>query len=93
MFVWPAFALVAIALGVMAYWFSLRVLRIATALIALATAAYLTWYGLTHPSNAPGGLSDALTRGANTLIRALFLLQPVPRPALCSVSRRLVLTA
>jgi hypothetical protein len=77
--VWLTFALVAIALGLMAYWFSLRVLRIAAALIALATAAYLTWYGLTHPPNAPGGLSDALTRGANLLIRALFHLQPVPR--------------
>ena len=49
--VWLTFLLVAIVLGLIAYWFSLRVLRVAAAIVALATAAYLTRYGLTHPAN------------------------------------------
>lgn len=78
MFVWLAFALVAIVLGLIAYFFSLRVLRWAAAIVALATSAYLTWYGLTHPVDASGSLSDAFTRGADALIRAFFHLPPVP---------------
>src|SRR6266568_3225788 len=77
-FVWIAFALVAIVLGLIAYCFSLRVLRVAAAIIALVTVVYLTWYGLTHPATAPGNLSDAFTRGTDALIRALFHLPPVP---------------
>jgi hypothetical protein len=77
-FVWIAFALVAIVLSLMGYFFSLRVLRVAATIVALATAAYLTRYGLTHPAKAPGSLSDAFTRGADVLIRALFHLPPVP---------------
>jgi ABC-type branched-subunit amino acid transport system permease subunit len=61
-FVWIAFALVAVVLGLIAYCFSLRVLRVTAAIVALVTAAYLTWYGLTHPANPPGGLSDAFAR-------------------------------
>ena len=77
-FVWLAFALVAMVLGLISYFFSLRVLRVAAAIVALATAAYLTWYGLTHPAKASGSLSDAFTRGVDVLIRALFCLPPVP---------------
>jgi len=76
--VWIAFTLVAIVLGLIAYCFSLRVLRMAAAFVALVTAAYLTWYGLTHPGKSPGGLSDAFTQGTGVLIRAFFLLQPAP---------------
>jgi hypothetical protein len=76
-FVWIAFALVAIVLGLIAYFFSLRVLRAAAAIVALATAGYLTWYGLTHPAKPPGSLSGAFTRGADALIRAFFHLRPV----------------
>ena len=76
-FVWIAFALVAIVLGLIAYCFSLRVLRVAAAIVALVTAAYLTRYGLTHPAKAPGSLSGAFTRGTDALIRALFHLPPV----------------
>ena len=68
LFVWLAFALVAIVLSLIAYFFSLRVLRWAAAIVALATAAYLTRYGSTHPANPPGSLSDAFTRGADALI-------------------------
>ena len=64
-FVWLAFALVAIALGLISYFFSLRVLRVAAAIVALATVAYLTWYSLTHPAKASGSLSDAFTRGVD----------------------------
>jgi hypothetical protein len=77
-FVWIAFVLVAIVLVLIGYFFSLRVLRAAAAIVALATAAYLTWYGLTYPAKAPGNLSDAFTLGTDALIRALFLLPPVP---------------
>ena len=76
-FVWIAFALVAIVLGLIGYFFSLRVLRVAAAFVALVTTAYLTRYGLTHPAKALGSLSDAFTRGADVLIRALFRLPPV----------------
>lgn len=77
-FVWLAFALVAVVLGLISYFFSLRVLRVAAAIVALATVAYLTRYGLTQPANAPGSLSDAFTRGVDVLIRALFHLPSVP---------------
>jgi len=76
-FVWIAFVLVAVVLGLIAYWFSLRVLRVVAAIVALVTAAYLTWYGLTHPAKPPGGLSDAFAWGADELVRALFYLPPV----------------
>ena len=77
-FVWIAFVLVAIMLGLIAYCFSLRVLRVAAAIGALVTGAYLTWYGLTHPANASGVLSNAFARGVDVLVRALFHLRPVP---------------
>jgi hypothetical protein len=77
-FVWLAFALVAIVLSLISYFFSLRVLRVAAAIVALVTVAYLTWYGLTHPPKPSGSLSDAFTRGVDALIRALFHLPPVP---------------
>ena len=77
-FVWIAFALVAIVPGWIAYCFSLRVLRVTAAIVALVTAAYLTWYGLTDRANPPGGLSDAFARGADALVRAFFHLPPVP---------------
>jgi hypothetical protein len=45
---------------------------------------YLTVYGLTHPAQAPGSLSDAFARGADTfsgaLIRPLSLGHRVPVP-------------
>jgi hypothetical protein len=50
---------------------------VAAAIVALATAAYLTWYGSTHPAKAPS-LSDAFTQGTDALIRALFHLPSAP---------------
>ena len=82
-FVWLAFALVTIVLSLICHFFSLRALRVTAAIVALATAAYLTRYGMTHlpkadPAKAPGSLSDAFTWGVDALIRALFHLPPVP---------------
>jgi hypothetical protein len=77
-FVWIAFALVALGLVLLGCFFSLRALRGAAAIVALVTAAYLTRYGLTHPAEATGSLSDAFIRGADVLIRALLHLPPVP---------------
>jgi hypothetical protein len=77
-FVWTASAVVAIVLSLIAYFFSLRALRVAAAIVALATAAYLTRYGLTHPAKPPGSLSGAFTQGADALFRAFLRLRPVP---------------
>jgi hypothetical protein len=82
--VWIVFAAVAAVLGATAYHFSLRTLRWVALIVALATAAYLTVYGLTHPAQKPGSLSDAFARGADkissALIRPLSLGHHVPVP-------------
>ena len=77
-FVWGAFALTALVLGMIGCHFSLRVLRIAAAFVALTTVVCLTWYGLTYPVQAPGSFSDALARGADALTIAFFHPLPVP---------------
>ena len=80
--VWAAFAGAALVLGLIGYHFSLRVLRIAAGLIALTTAAYITWYGLEHPAQPPlQSLPGAFTRGAGTLGMTLFG-QPSRHPTL-----------
>jgi hypothetical protein len=75
---WGTFALVALILGLVGYHFSLRVLRVAAAFVALATLVGITAYGLTYPVTAPGSFSDAFARGADALTTALF--QPLPVP-------------
>ena len=70
--VWIVFAAVAVVLGAAGYHFSLRTLRWVALIIALATAVYLTVYGLTHPAQKPGSLSDAFARGADALSSALI---------------------
>ena len=81
---WIVFAVVAVVLGAVGYHFSLRTLRWVAFIVALATAVYLTVYGLTHPAQKPGSLSDAFARGADTLssalIRPLSLGHHVPVP-------------
>jgi hypothetical protein len=78
------FAAVAAMLGAVGYHFSLRTLRWVALSVTLATAVYLTVYGLTHPAQAPGSLSDAFARGADALsgalIRPLSLGHRVPVP-------------
>jgi hypothetical protein len=68
---WAALVLVAVGLTLVAYHFSLSALRVTAAVAALATAAYLTWYGLGHFASPAGSLSDAFTRGADALIVSL----------------------
>lgn len=81
---WIVFAAVAVMLGAVGYDFSLRTLRWAALVVALATAAYLTVYGLTHPAQKPGNLSDEFARSADTLsaalIRPFSLGHEVPAP-------------
>jgi len=77
-FVWIAFVLAVLVLGLVGYHFSLRVLRVAAGFVTLVAVIYITWYGLTYPAKAPGSLSDAFTRGADALSIALFHPLPVP---------------
>jgi hypothetical protein len=69
---WIVFAAIAVMLGAVGYHFSLRTLRWVALIVALAIAAYLTGYGLTHPAPKPGSLSDMFARSADTLSRALI---------------------
>jgi hypothetical protein len=82
--VWIAFAAVAVTLGAVGYHFSLRTLRWVALIVTLGTAAYLTVYGLTHPAQKPGSLSDVFARSADTLstalIRPFSLGHHVPAP-------------
>jgi hypothetical protein len=78
--VWAVFVWVALVLGLVGYHFSLRMLRIVAGFFALATAIYITWYGLTYPAQPPpGSLSGAFTQGADSIGMALFR-QPPPHP-------------
>lgn len=70
--VWLVFAAVAVVLGLAGYQFSVRTLRWVACVVVLAVVVYLPVYGLTHPVNKPGSLSDAFARGADTLSGALF---------------------
>ncbi len=75
--VWPAFVVAALALSVIGYHFSLRVLRTAAGFIGLGTVAYITWYGLEHPAQPPpGSVSGAFAQGAAALSMALFRQAP-----------------
>jgi hypothetical protein len=71
-FVLAAFLLAALILGWVGHHFSLRTLRVAAASVTAAAVVGITWYGLAHPAQAPGSLSDAFTRGADALSTALF---------------------
>src|SRR5689334_16132520 len=73
---WPIFILVTLALGLVGYHFSLRMLRVITACTAFVVAGYLTWYGLTYSGKASGGLSGGFTAGADALSKALFHVLP-----------------
>jgi hypothetical protein len=81
---WILFAVVAVLLGAVGYHFSLRTLRRVTFVVAMAIVIYLPLYGLTHPAQNRGSLSDAFARGADTLtgalIRPLSLGHQVPVP-------------
>jgi hypothetical protein len=70
--VWIVFVAAGVMLGAVGWHFSLRTLRWVAFIAALATAVYLTVYGLTHPAQKPGNLSDAFARGADALSTALI---------------------
>ena len=74
--VWAAFVGAALVLGLVGYQFSLRALRIVAGFTALATAAYITWFGLEHQAQPLQSLSGAFTRGAGALGMALFRQPP-----------------
>ena len=65
--VWIIFIAVAVMLGAVGYHFSLHTLRWVALIVALAAAVYLIIYGLTHPAQKPGSLSDAFVHAADTL--------------------------
>lgn len=69
---WIVVAVVAVLLGAVGYHFSLRTLRSVAFVVALATVVYVASYGLMHPAQKPGSLSDAFARGADTLSSALL---------------------
>jgi hypothetical protein len=71
-----AFLLVALVLGLIGYHFSLRALRLVTALACLGAAIGITSYGLTHPAQAHGTLFGAFTGGANAVSVALLHAEP-----------------
>ena len=59
-------------LGAVGYHFSLRTLRWVALIVTLGTGVILTVYGLLHPAQKPGSLSDVFTRSADTLSSALI---------------------
>lgn len=69
---WIVVAVVAVLLGAVGYHFSLRTLRSVAFAVALATMVYVASYGLMHPAQKPGSLSDAFARGADALSSALI---------------------
>jgi hypothetical protein len=77
LFVLAAFVLAALVLGLVSSCFSLTVLRVTAASVALPGVVYITWYGLTYPAKGPGSLSGAFARGADAVSVAFFRLLPV----------------
>jgi hypothetical protein len=73
---WPVLFLVASVLGLVGYHFSLRTLRVVMTITVLASAVCITSYGLGHPAEKAGGLSDAFGRGADALGIAFFRAVP-----------------
>ena len=73
--VWSILAFVAVLLGFVASYFSLRTLRWVSVITALILAAAITRYGLIHPATKNSDLVSAFTSGVDRLIGAL--LQPL----------------
>jgi hypothetical protein len=72
---WGLFVVVAVALGVVASYFSVRTVRLFTAATAIVLVVAVTEYGLTQPAKppqAPQDLQTAFARGADTIAAALF---------------------
>jgi hypothetical protein len=82
--VWGVFVCVAVLLGFVARYFSLRTLRYVTAVTAVALTVLVTQYGLTHPAKTDSDLASSFTQGADELSEAFFhplrLGHQVPAP-------------
>ncbi len=72
---WAAFLLAVLLLTLVGYRFSLRVLRLVAVFVAIASAVYITWYGLTHTGKTASGLSGAFAPGHRRAHHRAF-----PRP-------------
>jgi hypothetical protein len=69
------FVVVAVALGAVGNYFSVRTLRLFTVATAIVLVVTVTDYGLTHPASAPQAPQDlqtAFARGADAIAAALF---------------------
>jgi hypothetical protein len=72
---WGVFVVVAVTLGVVGSYFSVRTVRLFTVATAIALVAVVTEYGLRHPAaqpRAPQDLQTAFARGADAIAAALF---------------------
>jgi hypothetical protein len=82
--VWAVTAFVAILLGVVGRFFSLRTVRWTAAGIGVAVVIVVTRYGATHHGSAPTDLVSSFLRGVDAvteaLLRPLWLGHPVPAP-------------
>jgi hypothetical protein len=65
-------AITAVFLGWVGYRFTVRTLRVVTAVIAVAVVILLARYGLTNSAQAPADLAGAFTRGVDEIIGVLF---------------------
>jgi len=70
--VWLVVIGIALILGLIGSWFSLRTLRWCTGVTAVVLVVVLTRYGLTHPAKTPSDLVDSFERGVNAVIIALL---------------------
>jgi hypothetical protein len=70
--VWLTFIVIAVTLGFIGYWFSLRTLRWCSAVAAVGTVVGITCYGSGHPAHAPADLIDSFLRGGDAVIIALL---------------------
>jgi hypothetical protein len=70
--VWLVVIAVALTLGFVAAWFSLKTLRWFAGAVVVALVIAVTRYGLTHTAHAPSDLTDSFLRGVNAVIIALL---------------------
>jgi hypothetical protein len=82
--VWAVTAIVVVLLGVIGRFFSLRTLRWAAVVTAMALAIAVARYGASHPAHAPSDLVSSFLRGIDAVTKALlhplWLGHPVPAP-------------
>jgi hypothetical protein len=82
--VWALTAIVAISLGVIGRFFSLRTVRWAALATAVVSVIAVARYGASHPAHAPSDLVSSFLRGFDAVTKALlhplWLGHPVPAP-------------